>query len=67
VRRPVGVRCQNRAILKELLVLIGAFAAGTGIALLAGAKNLGTGLTIGQLTFAAALAAVLLLAGRRRR
>jgi hypothetical protein len=47
--------------------LIGAFAAGTGIALLAGAKNLGTGLTFGQLTFAAVLTFMLLRVGRRDR
>ena len=39
---------------------MGAFLVATGVALLAGAKNLGTALTFGQLAFAAALVFVLL-------
>ena len=44
----------------QLLVLVGALAAGTGIAELAGATNLGTALTFGQIAFVIALVAVLL-------
>ena len=43
---------------KAAIVLV-AFAAGVGIAELFGAKNLGTSLGVGQLTFAAALVYVL--------
>ena len=47
-------------IRKEFLVLLGAFLLGTGVALLAGAKNLGTGLAFGQIAFAGAVVFVLL-------
>ena len=40
---------------RQLLLLLAAFAVGTVIALLLGAKNLGTALGVGQVTFAAAL------------
>jgi hypothetical protein len=50
-------------IRKEFLVLLGAFLVGTGVALLAGAKNLGTGLTFGQIAFAGAVVFVLLRRG----
>ena len=43
----------------QLLALLAAFAAGTGIAELAGAANLGTALAFGQIAFAAALIAIL--------
>jgi hypothetical protein len=43
---------------------VGAFIGATLLALLFGAKNLGTALTFGQLAFAATLVAVL-LRGRR--
>ena len=43
---------------------MGTFLAATAIALLAGAKNLGTALTFGQIAFAATLV-VVLLRGRR--
>jgi hypothetical protein len=45
---------------RALLILAAAFAAGTGVALLAGAINLGTALGVGQLAFAGALVFVLL-------
>jgi hypothetical protein len=46
------------------LLLAGAFACGTLLALAFGAKNLGTAFTFGELAFAATLVAVLLLAPR---
>lgn len=45
---------------RQLLLLLIAFAGGTAIALLVGAKNLGTAMGIGQLCFAATLVFVLL-------
>lgn len=45
---------------RQLLILLLAFAAGTAVAGLLGATNLGTALGIGQLTFVAALVWVLL-------
>ena len=45
---------------RQLLLLLLAFAGGAVIALLAGAKNLGTALGVGQLCFAAMLVYVLL-------
>jgi hypothetical protein len=47
-------------IRKELLLLAGAFVGATLLALLFGAKNLGTALTFGQIAFAGTLVAVLL-------
>jgi len=44
----------------DLALLLGAFAAGTGLALLLGAKNLGTAMAFGQIAFAATLVFVLL-------
>lgn len=46
---------------RQLLLLLVAFAGGTALAALLGAANFGTALGVGQLLFAAALAAVLLL------
>ena len=46
--------------LVSLAIVIGAFAATTGIAELAGAANLGTALAFGQMGFALALVYVLL-------
>jgi uncharacterized membrane protein (DUF485 family) len=43
----------------KLLIVLAAFAAGVGLAELFGAKNLGTALGVGQLTFAIALVYVL--------
>ncbi len=45
---------------RQLLILVAAFAGGTLVALILGAKNLGTALAVGQLTFAAVLLVVLL-------
>ena len=45
---------------RQLLLLLIAFAGGTALALLVGAKNLGTGMGVGQLCFAAMLVFVLL-------
>ena len=47
-------------MLAKLAIVLGAFAVGVGLAELFGAKNLGTALGIGQLTFAAALVYVLI-------
>jgi uncharacterized membrane protein (DUF485 family) len=43
----------------NLAIVVAAFAAGVGLAELFGAKNLGTSLGVGQLTFALALVYVL--------
>jgi hypothetical protein len=43
----------------KLLIVLAAFGVGVGLAELFGAKNLGTALGVGQLTFAAALVFVL--------
>ena len=43
----------------KVAIVLAAFAAGVGLAELFGAKNLGTSLGVGQLTFAAALVYVL--------
>lgn len=45
---------------RQLLLLLLAFAGGTAIALLLGAKNLGTALAVGQVCFAAVLVWVLI-------
>ena len=45
---------------RQLLFLAGAFLGGAAIALIFGAKNLGTAFGVGQLTFAAMLVWVLL-------
>jgi hypothetical protein len=45
---------------RQLLLLLLACAGGTAIALLVGAKNLGTAMGVGQLCFAAMLVFVLL-------
>jgi hypothetical protein len=54
-------------IRRDLLIVLGAFVAATAIALLAGAKNLGTALTFGQIAFAAALLFVMLRRPASRR
>jgi hypothetical protein len=46
-------------VLVKLAIVLGAFAFGVGVAELFGAKNLGTALGVGQLTFVAALVYVL--------
>jgi hypothetical protein len=56
--------CHNRLILKQFLLLVGAFTVATLLALAFGAKNLGTALTFGQMAFAGTLVAVLLFAAR---
>jgi hypothetical protein len=43
----------------KLAIVLAAFAAGVGLAELFGAKNLGTSLGVGELTFVAALVYVL--------
>ena len=50
----------RRNALVSLAIMIGTFAAVTGIAELAGAANLGTALAFGQMAFALALIYVLL-------
>ena len=47
-------------MLAKVAIVLAAFAIGVGLAELFGAKNLGTALGVGQLTFAAALVFVLL-------
>jgi hypothetical protein len=47
-------------LLVKLAIVLAAFAIGVGLAELFGAKNLGTSLGVGQLTFAVALVYVLL-------
>jgi uncharacterized membrane protein (DUF485 family) len=47
-------------LLTKLAIVLAAFAAGVGVAELFGAKNLGTALGVGQLTFVVALLYVLL-------
>jgi uncharacterized membrane protein (DUF485 family) len=44
----------------KIAIVLGAFAAGVGLAALFGAKNLGTALGVGQLTFVVALVYVLM-------
>jgi len=48
-----------RSLLAQVALLAAVFAAVTGVALLAGAENLGTALGFGQIAFAIALVAVL--------
>jgi hypothetical protein len=55
--RPVYARAVR--LRTQLLVLLGAFAGGTGIAAAAGAANLGTSMAFGQIAFAIALVAIL--------
>ena len=55
--RPVYARAVRLRI--QLLVLLAAFAATTGIAELAGAANLGTALAFGQIAFVIALIALM--------
>jgi hypothetical protein len=53
---------RRTTLLVDLAIMVGAFAAATGIAELAGAANLGTAMTFGQIGFA--LAAVYVLVRR---
>jgi uncharacterized membrane protein (DUF485 family) len=46
-------------VLAKLVIVLAAFAVGVGVAELFGAKNLGTALGVGQLTFAVGLVYVL--------
>jgi hypothetical protein len=47
-------------LLAKAAIAIAAFAAGVGLALIFGAKNLGTALGVGQITFVLALVYVLI-------
>jgi hypothetical protein len=47
-------------VLAKLAIVLAAFAIGVGLAELVGAKNLGTSLGVGQITFAVAVVYVLL-------
>jgi hypothetical protein len=47
-------------LLAKIAIVLAAFAAGVGLATLFGAKNLGTALGVGQLTFVVALVYVLM-------
>jgi hypothetical protein len=51
-------------VIRDLLMLLGAFAAATAVAALAGATNFGTALTFGQVGFALTLVGILLLRDR---
>ncbi|HKN92799.1 MAG TPA: hypothetical protein VJU60_00585 [Thermoleophilaceae bacterium] len=51
-------------LIRQIALLVGAFVIATLLALAFGAKNLGTALTFGQIAFAAALLAVMMLARR---
>jgi hypothetical protein len=51
---------KSGTLLGNFAIVLAAFAIGVGLAELFGAKNLGTALGVGQLTFAAALVYVLL-------
>jgi hypothetical protein len=46
-------------VVRELLILLGAFALGSALAGLLGAENLGTALAFGQIAFCLVLVAVL--------
>jgi uncharacterized membrane protein (DUF485 family) len=48
-------------LLAKTLIVLAAFAVGVGLAELFGAKNLGTALGVGQLTFVIGLAYVLIV------
>lgn len=50
-------------MLAKLAIVLAAFAVGVGLAELFGAKNLGTSLGVGQLTFVIALVYVLIARG----
>lgn len=58
-QEPASKRSALGAVVGPLVVLLGSFAAPTLVALAAGAPNLGTALTFGQLGFALALVLVL--------
>lgn len=51
---------RNRPFVQNAGIVVGAFAGGTAIAELAGAANLGTAMSFGQIAFAIALVFVLL-------
>lgn len=55
-----GLGDSPRAALRALALLVLAFAAVTGIALLAGATNLGTAMTFGQIAFVAGVAVIVI-------
>lgn len=57
--RPIRLGTVGRTA-RDLLVLLGSFAAASAIAAAAGAANFGTALAFGQIGFAAALVWVLL-------
>jgi hypothetical protein len=48
-----------QAFLRDVAIVLGAFVLATAIAAAAGAKNLGSAMTFGQITFAVALVYVL--------
>ena len=55
-----GTASRVRPVLAKLAIVLVAFGVGVGLAELFGAKNLGTALGVGQLTFVVALVYVLL-------
>jgi hypothetical protein len=59
--------CHNRLVLlRQIALVLGVFVGATLLALLFGAKNLGTALTFGQIAFAFTLVAVILTSKRPR-
>jgi hypothetical protein len=57
--------CHNRLVLiRQVALALGAFVGATLLALLFGAKNLGTALTFGQITFAATVFALMMFSKR---
>jgi hypothetical protein len=53
--------CHNRLVLvRQILLVLGVFVGATLLALLLGAKNLGTALTFGQIAFAFTVVVVIL-------
>ena len=55
-----GRHLESGSVLAKLAIVLAAFAVGVGLAELFGAKNLGTSLGVGQLTFVVALVYVLM-------
>ena len=55
MRVETGGMTRSAAMLRDLAIVIGAFAAATGLAAAFGAANFGTALAFGQIGFAVAL------------
>lgn len=59
-REPIGVPDKIRGMVRDLVIVVGAFAATAALAAALGAANFGTALAFGQFGFAIALVWVLL-------